>query len=88
MARSPQSFNKKQREKEKAKKKKEKRERMEARKERRNDGEAAGGDIDWSLAPVNTTLGKDDEALKAETKKDAGGDEQDAERERKEREEQ
>ena len=76
MARSPQSFNKKQREKDKAKKKKEKRERMEARKERRADGETAGGDIDWSLAPVNSTMGKDDEAMKAEIKKDAGGDEE------------
>ena len=68
MARSPQSFNKKQREKDKAKKKKEKRERMEERKARRAEGETAGGDIDWTLAPENSTLSKEDEERKAKAK--------------------
>lgn len=80
MARSPQSFNKKQREKEKAKKKKEKRERMEERKERRAEGETAGGDIDWSLAPENATLSKEEEAQKASIKeKNKGKDDIDVE---------
>jgi len=68
MAKSPQSFNKKQREKDKQKKIKDKRERMEERKHTKANSPSSGIEIDWSSAPVNNTLSKNDELKKAEVK--------------------
>lgn len=64
MARSQETFLKKQREKERAKKKKAKLEKKELRRER----ESSGPEIDWSAAPENKTLSKEDEAQKNEIK--------------------
>ncbi|MEX2595677.1 MAG: hypothetical protein WEC59_02020 [Salibacteraceae bacterium] len=69
MARSPQTFNKRQREKDKQKRKKEKRERMDERKQQRAESDDSGVEIDWSSAPENATLSEKEEAKKAEIKK-------------------
>ncbi len=70
MAKSPHSFNKRQREKDKQKRNKEKREKREERKLEKAEGEGGNGpDIDWDSAPVNTTMSKEDEALKAAAKR-------------------
>jgi hypothetical protein len=63
MAKSPHSFNKRQREKDKQKRNKEKREKREERKiEKAESGEeSTGPEIDWESAPVNKTMSKEDE---------------------------
>jgi hypothetical protein len=67
MAKSPHSFNKRQREKDKQKKNKEKRERREERKVEKADGDApTGPEIDWDSAPVNRTLTEQEEAEKTD----------------------
>ena len=63
MAKSPHTFNKRQREKDKQKKNKEKRERREERKLEKADGDT-GLEIDWESAPVNKTMSKEDELNK------------------------
>ena len=64
MARSQETFNKKQREKDRARKKKEK---LEKREERKTDG--GGIEIDWSLAPENLTLTENERDQQADNKK-------------------
>jgi len=65
MARSPHSFNKRQREKDKQKKNKEKRERREEKKIEKAEGDSpAGPEIDWDSAPVNRTLSDKEESEK------------------------
>lgn len=69
MAKSPHSFNKRQREKDKQKRNKEKREKREERKIEKAENDSNGPEIDWDSAPVNTTMSKEDEALKAAAKR-------------------
>ena len=64
MARSQETFNKKQREKDRARKKKEK---LEKREERKTEG--GGIEIDWSLAPENLTLTENERDQQADNKK-------------------
>lgn len=64
MARSQETFNKKQREKDRARKKKEK---LEKREERKSDG--SGIEIDWSKAPENLTMSETERNQQAENKK-------------------
>lgn len=77
MAKSQHGFQKQQREKKKQQRIKEKQQRMEERK--LDKGAGQGPEIDWSSAPVNSTLNKEDEQKKAEVRGDtdpaARGDE-------------
>lgn len=67
MAKSPHSFNKRQREKDKQKRNKEKRERREERKVEKADADTpTGPEIDWDSAPVNRTLTDEEEAEKTD----------------------
>ena len=68
MAKSPHSFNKRQREKDKQKRNKEKREKREERKLEKAENGGGGPEIDWDSAPVNMTLSKEEEAEKAANK--------------------
>lgn len=65
MARSQETFNKKQREKNRAKKKKEKIDKRLSKK----DDESSGIAIDWESAPVNNTLTKAEEEKRAANKR-------------------
>lgn len=64
MARSQETFNKKQREKSRAKKKKDKLEKRLAKK----DDDSKGIQIDWESAPVNNTLTEAEEEKRAYNK--------------------
>ena len=64
MARSQETFNKKQREKDRARKKKEK---LEKREERKTEG--GGIEIDWSSAPENLTMTENEREQSANNKK-------------------
>lgn len=64
MAKSQQTYFKKQREKERAKRKQEKLEKKELRRE----NESAMPEIDWSSAPENKTLTQEEEAQKQKNK--------------------
>ena len=64
MARSQETFLKKQREKERARKKKMKQE----KKEQRRENYSSGPQIDWSSAPENRTLSKEEENQKQNIK--------------------
>lgn len=64
MAKSQQTYFKKQREKERARKKKEKQEKKELRRE----NGSSMPEIDWSSAPENNTLTQSEEAQKRKNK--------------------
>ncbi len=71
MAKSPHSFNKRQREKDKQKRNKEKREKREERKLEKAEAEdnTTGPEIDWDSAPVNKTLSDKEESEKERIEK-------------------
>lgn len=68
MSKSQHTFSKRQREKDRQKKNKEKREKMEERKNQKAE-EGSGLEIDWSAAPENLTLTKEEENDKNKVEK-------------------